>query len=131
MQSTQLTVCQQLKDLRDNLPVQRRPLSRWAQRIHIEVLNAKRNGLCPCCKEIRVCGEQGRLPGAEYDHFFARNRACAEETWLVCSGCNEHLNQPEFKTSIRSLFEGYQLALRLVIHSRQALLVDGRQSAAS
>jgi hypothetical protein len=51
---------------------------------------------------------------------------------LVSSGFNERLNQPEFKTSVRSLFEGYQLALRRVIQARQqTTLLDGRESAAS
>lgn len=62
--STQLTVCEQLKDLRMCLPMQRRPLSGWGQRIHVEVLNAKRGGLCPCCEEVRVCSDEGRMQGA-------------------------------------------------------------------
>jgi hypothetical protein len=119
LRSTQLTVCEQLKDLRASMPMQRRPLSKWAMQIHIEVTNAKRNGLCPCCQEVPVCNEHGRLPGAEYDHFFARNRARAEETWIACSLCNQRLNNPEFKSAARSAFEAYQQALVRVLQARQ------------
>jgi predicted nucleic acid-binding Zn-ribbon protein len=131
LQSTQFTVCEQLRDLRLSLPMQRRPLSQWVQRIHVEVLNAKRGGLCPCCEETKVSNEDGRLPGAEYDHWYSRNRARAEETWLVCGGCNQRLNDTEFKASVRSAFESYQLALRRVLQTRQTTLIDVRQSAAS
>lgn len=119
LQSTQLALCEQVKDLRVSLPVQRRPLSRWAQQIHVEVVRAKRNGLCPCCQEMPICGVDGRLPGAEFDHWYARNRSRAEETWMVCSGCNQRLNDTEFKASVRSAFESYQLALRRAIQTRQ------------
>jgi hypothetical protein len=60
----------------------------------------------------------------EFDHWYARNRARAEETWLVCGGCNSRLNDTEFKGAHRSEFESYQFALRRVIQSRQATLVD-------
>lgn len=130
--SGQLTLCAQVKDIRESLPVQRRPLSRWVQQIHIEVLNAKRGGLCPACESTRVCDETGRLPGGEYDHFFSRNRARAEETWLVCSGCNSRLNDPEFKSRMRSAFEAYQFALRRVLqahNTRQSSLVEPESAA--
>jgi hypothetical protein len=45
LQSTQLTLCEQLRDVRLSLPMQRRPLSQWVMRVHVEVLNAKRGGL--------------------------------------------------------------------------------------
>ena len=107
--------------------MQRRPLSRWVQQIHVEVLNAKRGGLCPACESVPVCGANGRLPGGEYDHFFSRNRARAEETWLVCTACNARLNDPEFKSRMRSAFEAYQLALRRLLQAhqtRQSSLVE-------
>jgi hypothetical protein len=120
-----------LKDLRASLPMQRRPLSKWAMQIHVEVIASKRNGLCPCCEDVPVCTASGRLPGAEYDHWFARNRNRAEETWLVCAECNAHLNNTEFKASVRSMFESYQFALRRVLQAWQTAQMDIRQSAAS
>ena len=119
LHSGQLHLCEQVKDLRDSLPVQRRPLSRWVQQIHIEVLNAKRGGHCPAWESVPVCDANGRLPGGEYDHFFSRNRARAEETWLVCSSCNARLNDPESKSKMRSAFEAYQFALRRVLQAQQ------------
>ena len=126
IQSGQLTLCAQVKDLTASLPVQRRPLSRWAQQIHIDVVRAKRNGLCPCCQETRIIAVDGtRIPGAsEFDHWYARNRSRAEETWICCAPCNANLNNPEFKAAARSVFASYQLALRRVIQSRQGTLQE-------
>ncbi len=129
--SGQLTLCAQVKDLRESLPVQRRPLSQWAQQIHVEVTHSRRNGLCPCCQEAPVCDERGRLRGAEFDHWYARNRSRAEETWLVCGGCNQRLVNTDFKAAARSAFESYQLALRRVVQTRQASFPEGAGAVAS
>ena len=125
-QSNQLTLCAQVKVLRASLPLQRRQLSRWVQQVHVDVVRAKRNGLCPCCQETKIIGENGRLPGAEYDHWYSRNRARAEETWLVCEPCNSNLKRPEFKAGSRSAFESYQLALRRFLQSRQGMVETGK-----
>ena len=45
-----------------------------------------------------------------------------EESWLVCADCNRRLNNTEFKTSVRSAFESYQLALGRVLQDRQSKL---------
>jgi hypothetical protein len=63
--------------------------------------------------------------------FFSRNRARAEETWLVCSACNAWLNAPEFKGRMRSAFEAYQLALRGILqahHGRQSSPVESQDA---
>lgn len=39
-----------------SLPFQRRPLAQWAQQIHMDVVRARRNRLCPCCQETRIVG---------------------------------------------------------------------------
>jgi hypothetical protein len=44
LHSRQFTLGAQVKDLRESLPVQHRPLSRWLQEIHVQVLNTKRAG---------------------------------------------------------------------------------------
>jgi hypothetical protein len=128
---TQLASCEQVKDLRVSLPMQRRPLSRWAQQLHVEVVRTKRNGPCPCCQETPIVNEHGRLPDLEFDHWYNRSRARAEETWAVCSRCNARLNDTEFKASVRSAFESYQLALRRAIQTRQVTLADGAATVAS
>jgi hypothetical protein len=120
-----------VKDLRESLPMQRRPLSRWVQRIHLEATYTRRNGLCPCCEAVPVCNEHGRLPGAEFDHWYARNRAGIEATWCVCSACNQRLNDTNFKAAARSAFEAYQLAVRRVLsahQSRQSAFAEGAAS---
>jgi hypothetical protein len=131
LHSGQLVLRAQVKYLRESLPMRRRPLSRWVQQMHVAVTYSRRNGICPCCQETPVCNESGRLLGAEFDHWHARNRARAEETWLVCSACNARLNDTEFKASIRSAFESYQIALRRMLQTRQSALTDVPQSAAS
>jgi hypothetical protein len=55
-----------------------------------------------------VCRDGEKLPGAEFDHFFARHRNGAEETWLVCGSCNRRLEAVVYKTAVRATFEAYQ-----------------------
>jgi hypothetical protein len=58
--------------------------------------------------------------------------ARAEETWLVAPGCNERLNQPEFKTSVRSLFGGVSVGFAASDPGETANdALGGRESAAS
>jgi len=77
----------ELKDIKANLPVQRRPLSRRAQEIHILAIGSRRNGLCPCCQLEPVCSSNERLNGAEFDHWYSRNQNRVTQTWLVCQEC--------------------------------------------
>ena len=107
-------------EIRHELPVQRRPLSETSKGLHVRVTWGRRNGLCPCCQATPVCTEYDRLPGSEFDHFFARHRNRADETWLVCSECNRKLEVPDFKTSVRSSFESYQQALRPFLVNQQS-----------
>jgi hypothetical protein len=112
--------------------MQRRPLSIWAQHIHGQVLNDKRGGLYPACESVRVCDETGRLPGAEYDHWYSRHRNRAEETRLVSQACNSLLNRStEFKATARSAFESYQLTLRRVLQAQQSRQSSFVENAAS
>lgn len=96
----------------DNLPVQRRPPSDWTKAVHVRVTWLRRNGLCSCCQKEQVCGPEGKLPGAEFDHWYGRYRNRPEETWLVCAACNRRLERTEFKAAVRSSFEAYQGALQ-------------------
>jgi len=123
LHSGQNLLSAQVKDLRESLPLQRRPASAWVQRIHAEVVWTRRNGMCPCCQEVPVCNEQGRLPGSEIDHWYGRHRNGVTEVWLCCRGCNQRLNDSEFKAGVRGAFEALQMAVRLVVQARQ-----GRQT---
>ena len=65
----------------------------------------KRGGLCPCCQEVKIVDENGRLPGAGVDHWFSRDRAKAIQVWLVCRDCNLRLStDTEFKSAFQSAF---------------------------
>jgi hypothetical protein len=120
--ASQRTITEGLKDIKASLPVQRRPLPRRVQAIHIMVTAARRNGFCPCCAETKVCSDTERLPGAEFDHFFARNKTKIHETWLICEGCNRDLLNSDFKNAARSAFEAYQLAVKPFLVSSQAVI---------
>jgi hypothetical protein len=105
-------VSELVADIRDSLPIQRRPLSEWTKSIHIRVTLNRRNGFCPACSVTPVCDIHGKLPGAEFDHFYARHRAGVSETWLTCGSCNRALESTDFKSAVRSAFEAYQMAVR-------------------
>jgi hypothetical protein len=87
------------------------------------VTATRRNGLCPCCQETRVCTDAGRLFGAEYDHYFARNQNRVTQTWLVCGPCNEALIGTDFKVAARSAFESCQAAVRPLLNRQMAFAV--------
>jgi len=116
--ASQRTVVEELRTIKIALPMQRKPLSKRAQALHILATSTRRNCLCPCCQEVPVCTDLGRLEGAEYDHFFNRNQNRVTQTWLVCGECNRRLIDSEFKAGARSAFESYQAALRPLL-SRQ------------
>ena len=88
--------------------------------LHAKVIWLRRSGFCPCCQQVPVCNEQGKLSGAEFDHFYARHRNAAHETWLICSECNRRLETTDFKTGARSAFESYQQALRPFLEDGQS-----------
>ncbi len=115
----QRAVAAELKDIKANLPQQRRPLSSRAQDLHIRATWARRNGLCPCCQSEPVCTDTGRLQGAEFDHWYSRNQNRSTQTWLVCGECNRRLLDTDFKAAARSAFEAYQQALRPFMGGRQ------------
>jgi hypothetical protein len=109
----------EVREIRASLPQQRKPLSRRSQEVHIRATWARRNGYCPCCSEIPTCDAEGRLDGAEFDHWYGRSQNRVTQTWLVCSSCNQRLNDTDFKAAARSAFEAYQQALRPFLSGRQ------------
>jgi hypothetical protein len=127
--ASQRAITEGLRDIKANLPLQRRPLSLRTQAIHVMVTATRRNGLCPCCQETPVCTEAGRLAGAEYDHYFARNQNRVTQTWLVCEQCNQDLINTDFKVEVRSSFESYQAAVRPMLNRQMAFPVMEKPAA--
>jgi hypothetical protein len=115
----QKTLVAEVREIRVNLPAQRRPLSKRTQGIHIRATWARRNGLCPCCQAEPVCTDSGKLEGSEFDHWYSRNQNRVTQTWLVCGDCNRRLLDTDFKAAARSAFESYQQALRPLMGNRQ------------
>lgn len=122
VQAGQRLVVAELRDIRANLPMQRRPISKRTEEIHIRATWARRNGLCPCCQETPVVNASGRLEGAEVDHWYSRNQNRVTQVWIVCRTCNGNLNNTDFKAAARSAFEAYQLAVRPFLGARQIAL---------
>jgi hypothetical protein len=112
---------EELRDIKVSLPIQRRPLSRRTQQLHITATLSRRGGFCSCCQETPVVDANGRLPGAEFDHWYGRHQNRVTQTWLVCSACNARLNDSNFKAAARSAFESYQQALKPLL-SRQVTM---------
>jgi hypothetical protein len=108
----QRSMAEELRAIKTSLPMQRKPLSRRTMAIHIHATLTRRNGLCPCCQETPVCDANGRLQGAEFDHFFARDKNRVGQVWLTCGACNRRLIDTDFKAAARSAFEAYQAALK-------------------
>ena len=104
-----------VREIRAMLPVLRKPLTDSVKRLHCRITLCRRNGYCPCCQEVGVVGSDGSiLPGAEFDHWYARDKAEAEHTWLICGKCNDRLNDPSFKSTKQAEFISYRAALRVV-----------------
>ncbi len=110
-----------LREIKASLPVQRRALSTRTREIHIRATWARRNGLCPCCQTVPVCTADGRLETAEFDHWFSRHQSRVTQTWLICADCNRKLRDTDFKASVRSAFEAYQLALKPLLARQMPL----------
>lgn len=48
-------------------------------------------GRCPCCGLVSVLDASGEVIGAEYDHFYSRERNALEDTWLICKACHRNM----------------------------------------
>ena len=106
----------------ENLPLPRRAPSDSTKALHIRVTLERRNGYCACCQQTPVCSANGKLPGAEFDHWYGRHRNAPDETWLVCVACNRELETPQFKASARSSFYAYQHAVLIFLAEGQRQL---------
>ncbi len=84
--------------------VPRRPITESTRKRHKAVL-AKLGSRCPCCGVARVLDESGRVVGAEFDHFYSRERRAFQEVWLVCRPC--HLQMGD-RVRFAAAFEAYQ-----------------------
>lgn len=115
IEQQQIMIIETLRDLRVSFAIPRKPLSQSTKQAHCRTILARRNGFCPCCELATVVATNGEIvPGAEFDHWYRRDRNGTEETWLVCGSCNERLNNPSYKAVKHSLFVAYQQAVRII-----------------
>jgi hypothetical protein len=119
--ASQRTLQEQLRDIKVSLPMQRKPLSKRTQALHLHAVLTRRNGLCPCCQATKIVDENGRLPGVEFDHWHNRSINRPTSSWAVCEACNARLTDPDFKASARSAFESYQMALKPLLSKQVSM----------
>lgn len=120
--ASQRTLQEQLRDIKTSLPMQRRPPTPRTVAIHVKATLLRRNGVCPACSEISVCDANGRLPGSEVDHFYARDKAKVQDVWIVCARCNDRLRDTDFHAAVTPAFLAYQAAVKLMTASRQVTM---------
>lgn len=87
-----------------------REKDRW---IHIEFLNCRRAGVCPCCEDIAIVSDGLPTPAFQMDHWYGRYQHRLHEIWPVCKSCNRRLfHEPEYKTAKAASFVSYHQALK-------------------
>lgn len=67
--------------------IPRRPIPESVKQRHREAIKAL-GGRCPCCGIMDILDTLGEVIGAEYDHFYSRERNALEDTWLICRTCH-------------------------------------------
>lgn len=87
----------------------RRDLTSATKQQHIQTVSAYFGGKCPCCQNATVLDAGQNRINAHYDHWFAKGRNRAHETWLVCDTCNQSLLNHEFRDRHKTAFEYYQM----------------------
>lgn len=93
--------------------VPRKPLTQTVKQRH-QIIITYMGGRCPCCGVSEIINEFGVLE-AEFDHFYSRERARFEDTWLICKPCHLAMkNRAEYLAE----FQVYQ---------RRALTLDDGQ----
>jgi hypothetical protein len=90
----------------------RKDLSATTKRNHIDTVGDFFSGKCPCCGERHVLDEHwNKLTTAHWDHWFAPHRHGPQETWLVCSECNQLMKNHRARNERQTFFDAYQLRL--------------------
>jgi hypothetical protein len=91
--------------------VQRRPVSAATKQQHLIALRSM-GGRCPCCGLTEIIAASSGSFVGEWDHFYARNRNKAHETWPICTGCHrKRTNSRNWIQDERATFDGYQSKL--------------------
>ena len=94
--------------------VPRRPITDTTKRRHRDVVAAL-GGRCPCCGIVEVLDGDGKPDGAEYDHFYSRERREFADTWLICRSCHRGMRD---RAAYTVAFNAYQ--------QRSAMVEEGQ-----
>lgn len=89
-----------------------RPFALKTRRLHIAVVESEYNGMCPCCRGVRIVEGGEKLPNCNDEHFRGRQKNAPEDTWISCVDCNQNLRDPDFHASKYGYFQSYQDARR-------------------
>ena len=76
----------EVRDIKLNLPMQRKPASKRTEEIHIRATWARRNGMCPNCQEIPVVTATGRLRRIR-GRPLAQPQCCEGHSGMDCLPC--------------------------------------------
>jgi hypothetical protein len=92
--------------------------------MHVRVTGYGGTAFAPAVRKSLFARNRRGSRGAEFDHWYARHRNRAEETWLVCGDCNQRLeSSTEFKGSgTERIRKAYQAALRPFLECGQGKL---------
>jgi hypothetical protein len=89
-----------------------RPFTLRTRRIHAAVVESQYNGMCPCCRTVKIIENGARLPECNDEHFCGRQKNRLHQTWITCAGCNQKLRDVDFHGLKYGAFLSYQDALR-------------------
>lgn len=102
-------------DARVSAFVPRRTITDSVKVRHRDVLR-ELGGRCPCCGTTPVVDDAGAvLQGAEWDHYYSRERRDFGEVWLICRPCHRGMRDRHEPTAE---FQAFQ---------RRAAAIDGGQ----
>lgn len=78
--------------------VPRRPITDTVKARHRAVLRDL-GGRCPCCGKREVLDSRGGVvQGAEWDHYYSRERREFADVWLLCKPCHREMGTRHDRT---------------------------------
>ena len=97
-----------------------KPFTVTTRALHIAVIESQYNGMCPCCRSVKIVENAEKLQTANDEHFGGRQKNAVKDTWITCAGCNQQLKDPDFHGLKYGAFLSYQDARKFYESSRKA-----------
>jgi hypothetical protein len=105
---------EEIREIKNVLPLRRRKMAAATKKAHIECIQGKYEGKCPCCRETQIVSPKGEtLPACQEEHFVNRHENAMDKTWLVCAECNLKKTSGRLDhIDVEAFFRAYQAVLR-------------------